>query len=51
MARLGIAPHVVEPMLNHSTGAYNRFQYLPETRAALAMWDRYVAVITDRSST
>jgi integrase len=42
MARLGVAPHVVEKILNHTGGAiggvasiYNRFAYLDERRAAL----------------
>ena len=49
MARLGIAPHVVEAVLNHRTGTvsgvakvYNRFNYEAEKRAALETWGRYV---------
>jgi integrase len=49
MARLGIAPHVVEAVLNHRTGTvsgvakvYNRFTYEAEKRAALEAWGRYV---------
>lgn len=45
MAKLGVAPHVVERVLNHSTGTfggvagvYNRFQYLPEMKQALELW-------------
>lgn len=45
LARLGVAPHVVERLLNHTTGTlggvagvYNRFGYLPEMRAALELW-------------
>jgi integrase len=45
MARSGVAPHVIERILNHSTGilggvagVYNRFQYLPEMRCALDAW-------------
>lgn len=45
MARLGIPPHVIEAVLNHSSGAvsgvarvYNRFDYAPEKRAALERW-------------
>ena len=40
-------PHVVERILNHATGTfggvagvYNRFQYLPEMREALLLWER-----------
>ncbi len=46
MAKLGVAPHVIERILNHSTGTfggvagvYNRFQYLPEMRQALLLWE------------
>jgi integrase len=49
MARLNIPPHVVEKVLNHSSGTirgvaavYNRFEYLEERRAALEAWGRYV---------
>lgn len=45
MARLKIAPHVIEAVLNHSSGAvsgiarvYNRYEYLEEKRAALEKW-------------
>lgn len=49
MARLNIAPHVVEKILNHSNGVisgvaaiYNRYDYGGEKRAALEAWSRYV---------
>jgi integrase len=49
MAKLNIAPHVVDKILNHTAGTirgvaatYNRFQYLPERQAALEAWGRYV---------
>ncbi|MFN0218244.1 MAG: tyrosine-type recombinase/integrase [Hyphomicrobium sp.] len=49
MARLGVAPHVVERILNHTGGAlggvagiYNRFAYQPEMRAALELWALHV---------
>jgi integrase len=45
MAALGVAPHVVEKLLNHTTGilggvagVYNRFKYRDEVRAALELW-------------
>jgi integrase len=45
MARLNVAPHVVDRVLNHSSGTirgvaavYNRFEYLNERRAALEAW-------------
>jgi integrase len=50
MARLGIPPHVVDRVLNHSAGTirgvaavYNRFEYRDERRAALAAWASFVA--------
>jgi integrase len=49
MGRLGVAPHVVERILNHESGAfrgvagvYNRFQYLPEMREGLERWGRHL---------
>ena len=47
MAGLGIAPHVVEAVLNHKSGTikgvaavYNRYSYSDEKRAALEAWAR-----------
>ncbi len=52
MARLGTAPHVIEKVLNHSSGAisgvaavYNRYAYTEEKRAALATWARALEAI------
>jgi len=49
MARLGIAPHVADKVLNHTAGTirgvaavYNRFEYLAERKAALEAWGRFV---------
>jgi integrase len=49
MARLGIAPHVADRVLNHQAGTirgvaavYNRFEYLEERKAALEAWGRFV---------
>jgi integrase len=49
MARLGIAVHVIEAVLNHKGGAisgvaaaYNRHSYLPEKREALDRWAAHV---------
>ena len=49
MAGLGIQPHVVEKVLNHSSGTfsgvagvYNRFAYLDEMRKALIIWENHV---------
>jgi integrase len=52
MAGLGIAPHVVEAVLNHRSGTikgvakvYNRYNYATEKRAALEQWARRLAAI------
>ena len=59
MARLGVAPHVVERILNHASGTfagvagiYNRFEYFPEMRDALERWVAHVdqIVADDRAS-
>ena len=49
MARLNIAPHVVDKILNHVNGTirgvaaiYNKSQYLPERAAALDALGRYI---------
>jgi integrase len=49
MAELGIAPHIVEALLNHVSGAragvagtYNRAAYAGEKKAALARWATHV---------
>ncbi len=49
MASLGVAPHVIERILNHTTGTlggvagiYNRFRYLPEMREGLELWAQHV---------
>jgi integrase len=51
---LGVEPHVIEALVNHSTGAakagiagvYNRSQYSAQKRAALALWCDHIARIT-----
>lgn len=49
MARLNVPPHVVDKVLNHTSGTirgvaaiYNRHAYLGERREALEAWGRYV---------
>ena len=51
MARIGIAPHVIEKLLNHQSGVisgvaavYNRHGYEAEKRGALQRWADYVRV-------
>src|SRR6478609_8910983 len=50
MARLGIAPHVADKILNHQAGAisgvaavYQRHEFLAERQAALDLWGAHVA--------
>jgi integrase len=57
-AKLGIAVHVVEAVLNHRSGTirgvaavYNRYDYSIEKRAALEAWGRYVeAIVTGETA-
>ena len=49
MAKSKIAPHVIERILNHTTGTlggiagvYNRFGYIDEMRDALEQWQNHV---------
>lgn len=52
MARLGIAPHVADKILNHQSGAisgvaavYQRHEFLSERRQALDLWGTHVGKI------
>ncbi len=52
MARLGIAPHVADKILNHQTGTisgvaavYQRHEFLSERREALDVWGAHVGTI------
>ena len=55
LADLGVAPHVIEQLLNHQNGhksgvagVYNRSAYERETRAALALWADHIAALVER---
>jgi integrase len=57
MARLNIPPHVVDKILNHTSGTirgvaavYNRFEYIEERKAALLAWSSYIEALIGRSS-
>ena len=57
MAELGIAPHVIEKVLNHVTGSlagvagvYNRFGYGPEKRHAVEAWAAHVGRLIEPPS-
>jgi integrase len=54
MADLGIAPHVIEAVLNHQSGhragvagTYNRSRYEREVRSALALWADHVRALVE----
>jgi integrase len=51
--RLGILPHIIETILNHTgghrageAGVYNRARYSAEVRAALTAWADHIASLT-----
>jgi integrase len=56
MAEIGVAPHIIEAVLNHVSGAkagvagiYNRAAYAGEKRTALARWAAHVeGLVSDR---
>ena len=57
MARLGIAPHVADKILNHQSGTisgvaavYQRHEFLTERREALEWWGAHVAAIVAEAS-
>jgi integrase len=57
MARLGVAPHVADKILNHQSGTisgvaavYQRHQFLAERKDALEKWGRHVAGIVAATS-
>jgi integrase len=58
MARLKVAPHVVDRVLNHTSGTirgvarvYNRFEYYDERKAALEAWGTAVQAIVEGAET
>jgi integrase len=57
MARLGVAPHVADKILNHQAGTisgvaavYQRHDFLAERRAALDLWGAHVGHVLTRIS-
>ena len=53
MARLGVAPHVADKILNHQSGTisgvaavYQRHEFLSERKEALHRWAQHVANLT-----
>ncbi len=58
MARLGIAPHVADKILNHQSGTitgvaavYQRHEFLAERKEALDRWGMHVASLKDVRAT
>lgn len=56
MAKLGFQPHIIERVLNHTSGAqgglvgvYQRYEYQEERRRALQAWGQYLAQLTQTS--
>jgi integrase len=53
LADLGVAPHVIEKLLDHKMvgvmAVYNRAEYWPERIAAQRLWDRKLAKRCPRS--
>jgi integrase len=52
LARLGVAPHIIERLLNHSGGTisgvaavYNRFRYAKECREAVQLWETHLTTL------
>jgi hypothetical protein len=52
MADIGIAPHIIEAVLNHQSGhkagiagVYNRSSYTREVKLALAAWESHIAAL------
>jgi integrase len=57
MARLGIAPHIADKILNHQSGTisgvaavYQRHEFLTQRREALEWWGAHVADIVTKAS-
>jgi integrase len=55
MAEIGVAPHIIEAVLNHVSGhkagvagVYNRATYEPEKRTALALWADHVLAVVEK---
>jgi hypothetical protein len=56
MARLGVAPHVADKVLNHQSGAISvvaassqRHEFLAERKDALERWSAHVAQIVKKA--
>jgi hypothetical protein len=52
MARLGVAPHVADKILNHQSGTisgvaavYQRHEFLKERKQALELWGDHILLL------
>jgi hypothetical protein len=57
MAKLGIAPHIADKILNHQSGTisgvaavYQRYEFLEERQTALDAWGNYVQSLLDETT-
>jgi hypothetical protein len=57
MARLGVAPHVADKILNHQTGTisgvaavYQRHEFMRERKEALDVWGKHVQSLSGSRS-
>jgi hypothetical protein len=58
MAELGVAPHIIEAILNHVgghkagvAGIYNKATYDREKRQALALWAEHIVALAEGRAT
>ena len=53
-SKLGLAPHIVERVLNHKQGGvaavYNRYEYAEERKRALFAWGNYIERLVSAKS-
>lgn len=56
IAKLGVAPHIKEALLNHVSAKseveaiYDQYRYVPEMKAALEIWEQYLSNLIVRHS-
>jgi integrase len=57
LAEMGVAPHVIERLLNHVTGTispialvYNRARYVEEMRAAVDLWEAKISSLVQQKA-
>jgi hypothetical protein len=57
MARLGVAPHVADKVLNHQAGTisgvaavYQRHDFMAERKQAMLLWDKHISNLLARNA-